>query len=261
MSASHNHTASRTRQIARLAVACLTLLLPFGCIRNDVSRLRPTPPEKTLIVALKSTDPNERYQSLVKLGQSKALSQDWSVRALIVIAQTDPSPLVRTLVAQHLGQIADQRVAEAILSLMADADARVRAQAARSLSQMPYAALEQAGLVEQSKSLLLTTLTQDANVDVRIHSAVALGNFKDKKDTQVLYGLISALRDVDFSVRYYAEQSLIKLTGQTFHTHAADWLEWLKNTKDPFQNAGQPPPQLAQPKQNVLQKTKEHVHQ
>lgn len=230
-----------------------------GCATSKTFKLFRPSPQKSLLVALKGTDPDARYQALARLATSKALTEDWSVRALVIISQTDPSPLVRALAIRSLGRVGDERVTKPILASMNDPDPRVRAQAAWALAQVPYSIFDNNKIVDEASAVLLKALIRDTDLDVRIHSASALGNFKDAGDSEILLGLISALKDRDFAVRYHAEQSLTALTGKTFQANAAQWLDWFKQAenknKNPFELAGATPPELVRPKRSFWKET------
>ena len=235
----------------------IMVVLFTGCSSRKL-RLKRQRPEQSLLIALKDDDPDKRYSALAELSKSKSLGEDFAVKALIVIAKTDPNPLVRAIATHNLGKIADQRVAELIVSVMTDTDSRVRTEAAWGLSEISLPALKQSSHETKAKQTLQSALATDSDQDVRIHCAAALSKFKEK---DVLYTLISALKDKDFAVRYQAKKSLILLTGKTFHTNAQDWLNWLKLYQNPFQLAGQTPAELTQPKHNVFQRTNDRFYQ
>jgi len=262
MRISHANNRMALMQPQRLKIPLLVFLalnLALGCSGKNLRfKLKRQSTEETLLTALKSDDPDLRYKALSKLSTSQALTQDASVEVVKVIARNDASPLVRGLAVHCLGLIADDRVVDQLVSSMTDPDGRVRSEAAWALAQVPYQAFEQTKKVKQAKETLLKALAEDTTLDVRINSATALASFQDR---DVLYGLILALKDQDFAVRYHAERSLVALTGKTFRTDAARWLQWLKATDNPFANAGQIPSELARPKRNVLQKTKDQVYQ
>jgi len=116
---------------------------------------------------------------------------------------------------------------------------------------------EHSALTAETEKTLLRTLGSDRSVDVRLNSARAMGQFKSPA---VLNGLIAALTDSDFAVRYEAEQSLIRLTGRTFKGSAKQWLSGRAETPAPFADAGKTPPELVKPTQNVFERTQGSFH-
>jgi hypothetical protein len=215
-------------------------------------------PQESALYAIKSSDADMRYKTLVELAKSKALKTDWAVKAMKVVAITDPSPSVRALAAHNLGRVADKRVLSTLAEALDDSDERVRQEAAWGLTQfeIPGCGADAKVIVSAQKGLL-GVLSGDSAVDTRINSARALGQFKNK---EVVLSLIAALKDTDFAVRYEAEHSLVRLTGVTFMGQARKWLAWLDQTKDPFAGAGQIPPELVQPKPTFLQKSKDDMY-
>jgi len=207
---------------------------------------------------LKSDNPDQRYQALCEIAKSKSYKDDWAVTTLEVIARTDPSASVRALAVHTLGRVGDARVIAPLSANLKDPDVRVRAEAAWALAQIEFSNIkvDKKVLAEAQKNLK-SALTSDESVDVRINSAEALGQFKDRP---VLFTLISALKDKDFAVRFQAEKSLVNLTGRTFYGNPARWLEWLEKTKDPFEHAGVIPPELIKPKLNPWQRMRERMY-
>ncbi len=216
-------------------------------------------PQESALYAMKSSDADLRYKTLVELAKSKALKDDWAVKAMIVVVTTDPSPSVRALAAHNLGRVGDKRVLSALTGALEDSDERVRQEAAWGMTQFNIVDCgAEAKTIQAAQKELLQALSADSAVDARINSARALGQFKNR---DVLLALIAALKDTDFAVRYEAELALVHLTGVTFEGNAGKWLTWLDKTKDLFANAGQIPPELAQPKPGTFQKAKDDLYQ
>ncbi|NLX05137.1 MAG: HEAT repeat domain-containing protein [Phycisphaerae bacterium] len=238
----------------------LALMALWGCggqNRKSELRLIPPDPQKLLVTAVRDADPDVRYRSLAEFSATKAIGEPWAVKGVETIVATDPNPLVRALGLHTLGRVADGRVLTQAIYSMNDSDPRVRAEAAWALAQVPYAEIEKAQMVAETREAMVRGLRDEA-LDVKIHSASGLGAFQDR---DVVYALITALRDSNFSVRYHAEKSLIELTGKTFHSNPVAWLEWFDAASEPFANAGQTPPELVKPKQNVLEKSRDRIQQ
>jgi hypothetical protein len=245
----------------KIGTACLLMSAFFlGCVEKEVKfSLRKRTPQEATLAALKSTNADDRYQGLSELGKSKALRADWAVKAMGVIARTDPCDSVRALAVHNFGRIGDARVWPALVEALSDPADGVRFEAAWGLSESCWTfSPENSAMTAEAEKNLLRALTSDRSVDVRLNSARALGQFKSRP---VLTGLIAALKDHEFAVRYEAEQSLIRLTGQTFHGEPAAWLSWLEKADDPFADAGKTPLEMCEPKRNFLQRSRKSAHQ
>jgi len=241
------------------AAVLIAVAAMAGCIDKKIKlSLTPPSPRESLVSALKNDDPDRRYQALSRLSKSKAIHEDWAIKGLVLIAQTDPVAQVRALAVRTFGPIADNRVVRQTVTSLADRDDRVRTEAAWVLRQIPYEVIEKAGQADTAKTALLKTLADDHSVDVRINSAIALAGFSDRK---VLSALITALRDPDFAVAYHAEKSLVCLTGRTFRGSAPAWIRWLRATEAPFEHAGKTPPELVRRKQHPWETARDRIHQ
>ncbi len=215
-------------------------------------------PQQAAVVALKSNNPDERYKALKEIAKSKSFRDEWAVTTLEVIARTDPSASVRALAVRTLGRVGDARVLKALAGALNDPSERVRAEAAWAISRIDFSKINaDMQIISKLKENLKLTLTSDDEPDVRINSAQALSQFKYK---DVLFALISALKDKDFAVRFQAERSLVALTGKTFYGNPDKWLDWLKKTQNPFEHSGQIPPELIKPKLNPWQKMRERMY-
>ena len=179
-------------------------------------------PQELALYAMKSSDADLRYKTLVELAKSKAMKDDWAVKAMIVVVTTDPSPSVRALGAHNLGRVGDKRVLAALVEALEDLDERVRQEAAWGLTQFNITDCgAEPKFIQAALKGLLQALSADSAVDARINSARARAQFKNH---EVLLALIAALKDIDFAVRYEAELALVHLTGITFEGNAGKWL-------------------------------------
>lgn len=261
---SFGYNAGMRGQKVNFVKHVLLLVIALSALSSCVDKtyefnLHVRTPQESAVAALKSNDAGFRYKTLVELAKSKALRDDWAVKAMSVVVRTDPSPSVRALAAHNLGRVGDQRVVADLVEAMDDPDTNVRREAAWGLMQfdVPDSGAEPRSILGAQKSLL-QALGGDNSVDVRIYSARALGNFRHR---EVLMALIAALKDADFAVRYEAEASLVRLTGVTFQGNAGKWVAWLQDNKDPFKNAGQTPPELVIPPKNGFQRTRDALYQ
>jgi hypothetical protein len=212
-------------------------------------------PQESALIAMKSSNADDRYRCLVELEKSKAYRAEWAVKAMLVIAKTDPSSSVRALAVHNLGRLNDSKVWPVLAEAMDDTDDRVRFEATWGLSQNTLVLTQDnVEAFDAVQKALLKGLASDQSVDVRLNAARTLGQIRN---LEVLMALITALKDTDFAVKYESEQSLIRLTGRTFHGNAAKWLAWVQETKEPFADSGKVPPELVKPQQNVFQKTRD----
>jgi len=139
---------------------------------------------------------------------------------------------------------------------IADADPMVRAACAHALGlhgQPPDAALLAAGLKDTSQLVrwesakglqriyndaavgpLSDAVVNDADVDVRMAAATALGPYRERR---VIDALIRALDDRSLGVAFHARRSLRLLTGENFGTDPVAWLGWSRDVADPFAKA------------------------
>ncbi len=236
------------------------LCLLFGCDPEkeyEISFKRRSP-QQAAVVALKSDNPDKRYKALREIAKSKSFKDEWAVTTLEVIARTDPNASIRALAVRTLGRVGDARVLKALADALNDPSVRVRSEAAWAISQLNFSTIKASPeILSKLKENLKLTLTSDEELDVRINSAKALGQFKEQ---DVLFALISALKDKEFAVRYQAEKSLVKLTGRTFYGNADKWIAWLRQTKNPFEYAGTIPPELVKPKLNPWQRMREKMY-
>jgi hypothetical protein len=248
------------RKKTKIMIAGLLMTAFFvGCTEKKVEfSLHKRTPQESALIALKSDHADDRYRCLVELEKSKAFQADWAIKAMAVIAKSDPSSSVRALAVHNLGRLDNPEVWPVLVQSLDDPDDRVRFEAAWGLSQNTLTKTAENGeSFNAVVAALLRGLSGDRNVDVRLNSARALGQVQD---TTVLMALVAALKDTDFSVRYEAEKSLIRLTGRTFQGNAQKWLAWISETNAPFADAGKTPSESALPRQNVFEKTRDSFH-
>lgn len=85
------------------------------------------------------------------------------------------------------------------------------------------------------RTVAIARLNGDPSRDVRLTAARVLGHLPHSDSVEALVG---ALKQIDFGVVYEAEQSLTRLTGQSFEQNPRRWEEWLRATKDPLDAQG-----------------------
>jgi len=190
-------------------------------------------------LALEHEDADVRRVSINRIVQTRYRSQPAVVDALDLIARTDASDAVRCAAIRALGESGDPKAVGTMLAILdnaSDATTRnaggdVRWEAVEVLgrrTESGQAAQEQRAAVRRTA---LRLLAGDPSRDVRLSAARLLGH---DSSMEAVHGLIDALRQRDFGVAYEAEQSLTRLTGQTFDYDSTRWQEWLATANDPF---------------------------
>ncbi|MBN1917059.1 MAG: HEAT repeat domain-containing protein [Verrucomicrobia bacterium] len=145
-----------------------------------------------------------RYYATHVLGRIRSPR---GVRPLLSVLG-DPSPIVRYGAVRALGRISSKDVAGALaLVLVSDADAVVRAEAAKALAQVE---------IEDPvyTSMLLTGL-QDEDPQVRVPVARMLGRLEDLR---VVEPLVAALGDAHWKVCRNAENALVSMGSDAVPT-------------------------------------------
>lgn len=124
----------------------------------------------------------------------------------------------RSAAAEALGTKGDSKAVDALLAALKDKDEQVRASAAHSLGRLKDAsALD--GLVAALK---------DENRFVCANAAEALGIIGDAKSARPL---VAALGHDDPDVRFWACDSLKRISGKDFGYDAAGWTKWISEKK------------------------------
>jgi quinoprotein glucose dehydrogenase len=125
---------------------------------------------------------------------------DAPLQQLISVATKHPSRLARLHAIWGLGQVGRYPAASAALvALLADKDAEVRAQAAKTLGDAG-ATLSAAGLVN---------LLADESPRVRMFAAIALGKFAHKPAVPALFAMLRANDDQDPVLRHAGVMGLV----------------------------------------------------
>lgn len=205
---------------------------------------RPRSPAEDLRLALEANSPDERRKAVLRIGNGRERPPDAVFAVLSTVARTDSHSSVRCAAIRALTHFMEERAVEPLIMLLLyekhpkkvfPPGARVRWDTILAISQAKELGLipdeEKAGVRVE----LIRTLLSETDRNVRMASADALGEFFHR---DVVEALIGALREEDFGIVYAAEGSLVALTGVTHQYDADAWLAWLKQTEDPFANAG-----------------------
>ncbi len=137
-------------------------------------------------------------------------------------AIADVDPMVRAASAHALGLHGQPEDAPLLAKALADSSQLVRWESAKGLQRI-YNDTVIAQLIE--------AMVNDADVDVRMAAATALGQYKERR---VIEALIRGLDDRSLGVAFHAHRSLRILTGENFGTDPVAWLDWSRNVAEPF---------------------------
>lgn len=140
-------------------------------------------------------------------------------------AVADADPMVRAACAHALGLHGQPPDALLLAAALTDTSQLVRWESAKGLQRI----YNDAAVGPLSK-----VVVGDADVDVRMAAATALGQYKERG---VIEALISALDDRSLGVAFHARRSLRILTGENFGTDPMAWLAWSRDVAEPFAKA------------------------
>ncbi len=197
-------------------------------------------PQQRAIEALQTENADERRKRIRDVLKSKESRSEWAVKVFASVAKIDTDPQVRCMAIKGLRQSADRRVAEPLLMILNHKD--FPKQVAPPQPEVRWDATEVLAFLSDlgeipeehrawAQRTLVRLVTDDPDRNVRICAAQGLRNFPDP---DVLTALVRALEDDDFAIRYAAEGSLERLTGQRFDYDPDAWREWIGNVEDPF---------------------------
>lgn len=137
---------------------------------------------------------------------------------------TDADAAVRAAAARALGLHGSARDAALLVPLLQDPDQLVRWHAAIGLQRLHDPAVVGPLIARLDR-------TAEPDIQVRTAAAIALGQYAQRR---VLNALIAALDDPDLAVNAGALASLTTLTGQQLGYLPRPWVEWLRNADEPF---------------------------
>lgn len=264
--------AGQCRIFVAAVAACLSLALTacqdpeldFNLSDLKMELFEPKrPPRECMMTATSESDADTRREALVRVARSPEYAEPWAVDGYVTIALLETDSQTRCVAIRSLERIADDRAMETLLRVMSADGATsqpvrptsdvCRADAALSVSRM----LETGKVTDERRAaagpILRKLLTGDSNAGVRRAAARGLGFIRDPENVSTL---IAGLRDTEFSVVYECEDSLVRLTGVTQRTNAADWETWLEQNRDSlFAGAGNVPESRRSPYDGPFGKT------
>lgn len=209
--------------------------------------------DENLTLALDGRTADERRRGVNGLASGRDATSDDVLKVFDVIARTDTDAMVRVAALRGLRRSADARSVPTAVAILHSADTQtgkvrpapqaVRWEAAKLLLDITHEYTYQETQRDEIVNTLMERLRADPDRNVRITAIETLAYFAQRP---IPSALIDAMDTDDFAVQHAAEQALIALTGVA-HYHDADaWRAWLAETPDPFERAGQAPPDLAQ---------------
>jgi hypothetical protein len=207
--------------------------------------------EQRVVQTVASSKPDERREAVNWLSTGPRSSSDAITKLLGAILRGDPDPTVRAAAARALGTTINANAIDPLVAACSDPNEFVRLDAVRSLSGKTG---------DNAKRALIVRLTNDSDPQVRAAAAASLSSYRDRR---VLDALIESLRDADFAIGYNAEQSLIRMTGQSFEYDADAWARWLGTIPadgNPFARAGQTPARLQQAQRSGMDRMRDAMH-
>jgi HEAT repeat protein len=210
---------------------------------------KPKTAQEWLDLALEAPTPDERRRGVVGLSQTREGSGEWAMKVYDTVARTDTDPMVRCAairaMSPHAGMLQVPTALKLLKSSTAHAaDVRpapgpVRWEAAKMLLGIVRESAYDDPQREEIAQTLLDRLARDDDRSVRLTVIDTLAYFPQSPVPAALVDVIE-LED-DFTLQHAAETALIAVTGTTHHHDAEAWRQWLAETKNPFEHAGDIP--------------------
>ncbi len=198
---------------------CVFMVSALGCAEvGNVPRWLPTTEPQTELSGI--TSPADRIAQLRELaGQGQKSSPDQQQRTVEELAtaiRTEADPMIRAEIVRTLGEYPTERSKAVLSAALADPDEDVRIAACRAWAKRGGA---------EAVEVLGRVLAEDADVDVRLTAAWALGQ---SKEPTAVAALEPALADQDPAMQYRAVLSLRKITGQNFGNDVRRWQQYVR---------------------------------
>jgi hypothetical protein len=219
-------------------------------------------PQQQMLIAFASEDPDQRRVALAKVAKSKQRNSDWAIKGYITIALLDSDTQSRCVAVRALANSGDPRAVETLLKLLNYRDyppqevrppeALCRWDATKALADLSVAGSVPAEQRDLARQTLINRLQRDVDRNVRIAAARGLSVYLHD---DALTALIERLTDEDFAVVHQCEESLVRLTGRTFHCDALAWATWHEeHREDAFAHANEIPESRRPPYSNRFEK-------
>ena len=155
---------------------------------------------------------DELYEALLGMVKYDYARKPPYTDAYIQFARSSPHALVRSAALRALNISRHKPATPQFIEALADADFRVRLEAAKALANLPDS--------DAVQRLIALAASGEENIDVRVAAVDALKHYDDTDSRRVLVRL---LESDDFAVVWQARRSLITATGQD---HGFDLNAW-----------------------------------
>ncbi|MEM7622562.1 MAG: HEAT repeat domain-containing protein, partial [Planctomycetota bacterium] len=188
--------------------------------------LRRPPPDQAVAWALDPHNADHRYRGVTLLGEASFAGDDLYVQ-LFVESASDPDSAVRTAAIRGLARHGRPEHAPIIADALTDESVLVRLEAARAAQRIHNPTIVTALFASLDPQ-------SEREHDVRAAAAHALGQYSQRR---VLDQLVFALRDPSLAVNRHAAEALTILTGEQLGLDPIAWLEFVRETPEPFTNA------------------------
>ncbi len=253
-------TTPRPQTASRIAALLFIIaaILVTGCSGSRGSMFEKDDDRDPIDVALASAAPDERRMGVQRLSESKDGATPWAVDIYRTMAREDVDDMVRHAALLALDKH-DATTARRIIADLLNNPKAPRVQTTSSTDIRPAGPVLRRGAAR----LLLRYVRSGASTDEINLAQITCTALEDERDHQtrillldtmgfvpertVLTALIEAMRRDDFAEKRAAEDSLIRLTGETHRYDADAWQAWLAKTNAPFAKAGQTPAGHEQP--------------
>jgi hypothetical protein len=169
--------------------------------------------------------PAQKIEQLKVLAETKGegtgKTADQVVVQLAEQLKTEADPLVREQIVRTMTAFPTAGSVFVLEAVLTDREERVRIAACEALAGLKYT---------EAQTALVQTLQKDADVDVRLAAADALGKFPVQ---QSIDALAAALDDRDPALQFKAMASLREITGQDFGNRVDAWRMYARGETPP----------------------------
>jgi len=228
MNVARHRSYIRASALSATLIAAATLAPLVGCgnrpgsgdfLGDAIDSVTPPTPSEAARDAFNVYDADKRRRSVALISGASFGGEPPYLRMYRLLL-TDVDPTVRAACVRALGIHGTvEDVPELVIALQDDVSF-VRWEAAQALQKIHS---------PEAIEPLITALREDADADVRMASATALGQYPTPG---VFQALIAALDDTSFSVAIAASDSLQTLTGQELGTDPRQWIAWSKQNAE-----------------------------
>ena len=176
-------------------------------------------------------DADKRYRGTLILSNQPFAGDDLYLK-LFLDNINDEDARVRSASVRAIANHGKPEQAQLLITKLKDVEAMVRKEAARGLQRLSSTdAIDPLIEISREPDVDRKDSGGEAEEAVRVEAVDALGQFPNDK---VVQALVQSLADTRLAVNRSAHNSLRTLTGQDFGLDRRAWLDWYKDTKDPF---------------------------